>query len=210
MGTRGSGKKRGGPVRSALLLLLGIASAGAAPGPLAGQGGFAFQIRGGRTLSLADFRSEDEGWEGRAGGGNALAMGFTFPLPGPLGAYVGFGQYRFACDEDVCPAGKDWISTGFDVALRAVLGQARIRSWLQAGFHNHRVHGRVLEGRGVRTTTSDGGGGFEVGGGLLIRIGQRTSLAPGVRYGEGNVPFPLDGRMRLRYLVADLGVLVGF
>jgi hypothetical protein len=138
-------------------------------------------------------------------------MGFTFPLGGFLGGYLGFSQHRFGCDETVCPGGKEWASTGFDVAFRIVLGGRRpLRPWIQGGLHTHRVEGRVLEGGGVRTLHSDQGGGYEVGGGVLIKVGNRTSLSPGVRVGLGNVPFPDRGNMSLRFLVFDLGLVLGF
>ncbi len=197
-----------GALARRLALLLALAGSG---GPVGAQEGpFTFQIRGGATMPLADFRAADEGWEGETAPGTSLAMGFTFPLMGPVGAYLGFGQHRFACDQRVCPSGAEWISTGFDVAARWVVGRRRLRPWVQAGFHNHRLEGRILEEGEGRALTSDGGGGFEVGGGLLIQVGERTSLAPGLRYGEGNVPFTVQGRMRPRYLVADVGLSVGF
>jgi len=138
-------------------------------------------------------------------------MGFTFPLGGFLGGYLGFSQHRFGCDDRVCPGGKEWASTGFDVAFRIVLGPRKpLRPWIQGGIHTHRVEGRVLEGGGVRTLHSEQGGGYEVGGGVLIKIGRRTSLSPGVRVGLGNVPFPDRSNMTLRFLVFDLGLVLGF
>ncbi len=182
------------------------------PGALRGQeGAFAFQIQGGWNFPLGDFRAGDGTWYGKAGQGPNFSMGFTFPAPGPLGAYVGFGQRSFECDTAVCPEGHRWTSTSFDVALRGVVGKGRVRGWVQGGLHTNRMEGRILSagGRGVRLT-SDGGGGFEVGGGLLVRIGARTSLVPGVRYGWGEAPFPESAAMDLRYLMVDLGILMGF
>jgi hypothetical protein len=193
-----------------ILVLAGLAGPGAS-GSLWGQeGSFAYQIRGGMSTAVGSFRDPDQGWKGKAGAGASLSMGFTFPLHRPLGVYLGFSQHRFRCDEAVCPSGKNWVSTGFDVALRSVLGRRPVRPWLQAGFHSHRVEGRLFRDQGVKRVASDGGGGFEVGGGFLVKIGERASLSPGIRYGEGNVPFPLEGRMGMRYLVADLGLVVGF
>ena len=181
------------------------------PGPVfAQEGPYAFQLRGGVTLPVGDFGDEEMGWEREAGSGPSLNMAFTFPLRGALGGYLGFGQYRFSCDREVCPEGKTWTSTGFDVALRLVLGSRPLRPWIQGGFHNHRVEGRIQSPDGPVRLRSEGGGGYEVGGGVLVRVGERTSLAPGVRFGLGNVPFDGRANLGLRFLVLDLGLVLGF
>jgi hypothetical protein len=171
---------------------------------------FAFQIRGGATAAVGGFLNEDEGWEEKAGPGRSFGMGFTFPLFRMVGGYLGFSQHKFSCDEDVCPEGEGWLTTGFDVALRYVVGRGEIRPWVQAGLHTHRLEAKVFEEVGVRTLHSDEAGGFEVGGGVLIEMGERTSLSPGLRYGRGTVPFSWRPNMKLEYLVADLGLVVGF
>jgi hypothetical protein len=181
------------------------------PGPLLGQEGpFAFQIRGGATAAVGGFLDETEGWEEEAGPGRSFGMGFTFPLYRIVGGYLGFSQHRFSCDEDVCPGRGNWVSTGFDIALRVVFGRTEIRPWLQAGFHNHRLEAEVFVPAGVKTLHSEGGGGFEVGGGVLVQMGERMSVSPGLRYGRGTVPFSLRPNLKLEYLVADLGLVVGF
>jgi len=82
---------------------------------------------------------------------------------------------------------------------------------MQGGIHTHRMEGEVLDAGGdPKRITSDGGGGFEVGGGLLIAIGKRNSMSPAVRYGWGEVPFAGQRAMGLRYLILDLGLVLGF
>jgi hypothetical protein len=49
-----------------------------------------------------------------------------------------------------------------------------------------------------------------VGGGVLIEMGERTSVSPGIRYGRGTIPFALRPNMKPEYLVVDLGLVVGF
>jgi len=182
-----------------------------APTPaLTQEGSFAFQIRGGSAIPVLGFRSQNQGWEGETGQGASLSMGFTLPLLGPLGGYLGFSQHRFGCDETVCPGGRDWVSTGFDVALRLLLGFEGVRPWLQAGLHTQRMEGRLLAGQGVESLSSQGGSGFEAGGGVLVQVGERMSVSPGLRYGKGNVPFSSRPSLRPRYLVLDMGLVVGF
>jgi hypothetical protein len=189
-----------------LVLLLSTVSSG-----VEGQeGAYAFQIRGGVTQPLGDFLDESMGWEGRAGAGSSMAMGFTFPLYRFIGGLVGFSQHRFACDENVCPEGKAWISTGFDVAIRIAGKRGPVRPWIQGGFHNHRIQVKILEDGLPRKVNSDGGGGLEAGLGLLVQIGERTSLSPGVRYGLGNVPFSDHPTLDLSFLVFDVGLVIGF
>jgi len=180
------------------------------PALTAQEGAFSFQVRGGVSLPVLSFRDEAEGWEGDAGLGSSFGMGFNVPLPGPVGAYFGFSQHRFRCDSSVCPDGESWISTGFDLALRFVMGTRRLRPWLQGGLHTHRVEGRVLEGSDVVELISDGAFGFEAGGGILVQIGNRMSLSPGLRFGQGTVPFSEYPSLRVQYLIADLGLVVGF
>lgn len=183
-----------------------------APGVASSQeGAFAFQIHGGWGVPLGDFRQGEGGWQGKSGQGPDFSMGFTFPAPGPLGAYLGFGQRVFGCDDSVCPGGKRWTSTGFDVALRGVLGEGRFRTWFQGGLHTHRLEGRILDSLGQPiSVSSHGGGGVEVVAGALLSIGERTSLAPAVRYGWGRAPFPERPAMELQYLIVDVGILMGF
>lgn len=175
------------------------------------EGAFAFEIRGGGDLPVSTFRTGREGWAGKTGAGPSFGMGFTFPVPGPFGAFLGFGQRRFRCQGEVCADGAKWVSTGFDVALRFVLGRKKIRPWLKGGLFTHRLEGRVLGEDGEPLgIDSDGGVGFEAGGGLLIAIGERTSLSPGLHYGWANVPFPDRSSLRLHYVIADLGLVLGF
>jgi len=174
------------------------------------EGPYAFQIRGGVTQPLGDFLNEDIGWEGRAGAGPSLAMGFTFPLFHWIGGMVGFSQHRFSCDETVCPEGKSWISTGFDLAIRIAGRRGPVRPWVQGGFHTHRVQVSILADGSPDRVNSEGGGGLEAGGGLLVQIGERTSLSPGVRFGLGNVPFSTRPTLDLSFLVFDVGLVIGF
>jgi hypothetical protein len=198
-------------VRSWAAAFIVASSLGAGSGQAAGQEGpFAFQIRGGVTVPLEGFRDDARGWEETAGGGPSLGMGFTFPLFRFVGGYLGFSQHRFGCDEDVCQEGKEWVSTGFDFALRVVLGHQTIRPWIQGGLNTPRIEGRIPKGGRVQRLTSSGGVGYEVGGGLLVKVGERMSLSPGVRYGSAEVPFHVQPTMELRYLVVDLGLVVGF
>lgn len=189
---------------------MGLAAVGGPEAVLAQEGAFAFQIRGGQAIPLGAFKDGLRGWEGETRPGASFGMGFTFPLYRDLGAYLGFSQHRFGCEEGVCPPGRDWASTGFDVAVRAVLGRERVRPWFQGGLHTHRVETRLRESGAVRRTTSVGGAGYEFGGGILVQIAERMSLSPGIRYGEGDAPFESRPDLNLRYWVVDLGLVVGF
>jgi len=191
-------------------VLLAVAVLGGTAEAYCQEGPFGFQIRGGFTRPLAGFRDPAQGWEGEARSGSSLAMGFTFPLFRVFGGYLGFSEHRFGCDEAVCPRGKPWVATGFDVALRSVIGRGRLRGWIQGGIHTHRMEGRLRGNPNPVTSRSDDSGGYEVGAGVLIQVGERTSLAPGVRYGLGNVPFEGRSTLGLRYMVFDIGLMLGF
>jgi hypothetical protein len=175
------------------------------------EGAFSFQIRGGATFPMGSFGKNGAGWQGESGKGLSFGMGFTLPAPGPLGGFMGFSQHRFSCAQEVCPKGEGWIATGFDVALRQVVGEERIRGWVQAGLHTLHLEGMGLGGdpEGI-PLVSDLGLGFEVGGGVLVAIGRRTSLSPGIRYGWNRTPFSERDDILLQYLLVDLGVVLGF
>jgi hypothetical protein len=185
---------------------------GLVPQGLEGQeGAFAFEFRGGSSVPISSFRSAKGPWPGETGPGASFGMGFTLPAPGPFGSYFGFGQRRFSCQGPLCPEGSEWLSTGFDVDLRLVLGRKRIRPWVRGGLHTHLLEGRVVrEGEVVEGIRSDTSAGFEVGGGILVAIGARTSLSPGIHYGWGKVSFPRDPSFQLRYFNAELGLVLGF
>jgi hypothetical protein len=191
-------------------ILVGVASI-SGPTVLAGQeGSFSFQVRGGASVPVLDFRDQDQGWEGGADSGVSFAMGFNFPIPGPTGGHLGFSQHRFGCDSSTCPEGEKWVSTGFDVAVRLVVGTGRLRPWLQGGLHTQQLEARMWDGPEVAEVTSNVGFGFEAGGGLLVQIGPRMSISPGLRFGSGKVPFSAHPTLRVQYLIADFGLVLGF
>jgi hypothetical protein len=49
-----------------------------------------------------------------------------------------------------------------------------------------------------------------MGGGVLLAVGDRTSLSTGVRYGRVDVDFPKVGTLKMGYLGVDLGLVLGF
>ena len=102
------------------------------------------------------------------------------------------------------------MSTGFDVALRMVLGRKRIWPWIQGGLHSALVEGEPVSSEGASPRVSDRGTGVEAGGGFLIAIGERSSLSAGGRYGRVDGVFPELGTLEMKYLVVDLGLVLGF
>jgi hypothetical protein len=44
----------------------------------------------------------------------------------------------------------------------------------------------------------------------LVALGEKTYLSPGARYVLGNVPFNRRPNLGLRFLVFDLGLVLGF
>ena len=57
---------------------------------------------------------------------------------------------------------------------------------------------------------SERGVGVEMGGGVLLAVGDRTSLSTGIRYGRLDVDFSKIGTLGMRYLSVDLGLVLGF
>lgn len=207
---RGTMQGRGGFLRKAVSTALVLGALSLGPDSARGQeGGFTFQVGGGAAIPVGDFRSR-EGWEGKTGAGMSFGMAFSFPLKGPLDLYLGFSQHRFHCSEGVCSGDEDFVATGFDAGLRLLLRREGVSPWLRATLHAPRVEAELVEeGRKV-SRTSDGAAGLEVGGGVLIRVAQRLSLSPGIRFGMVDLPFPDRPALEPRYLVADLALVLGF
>jgi hypothetical protein len=57
---------------------------------------------------------------------------------------------------------------------------------------------------------SDRAWGFEVGAGVLIPVADRFGLSPGVRYGRVDLDLASCGVLRERYVVVDVGLVLGF
>ncbi len=183
-----------------------------APAPLQAQDSpLVMEARGGLSVPLASFRTgPDRGGEIT----NAPTFGVHFVYRGPSGwgPYVGFDQHRFDCADDGCPphpgdASREYVDTNWDIGMQRTIGNF---GWVRAGFLFGRVERDFVEGAGLARHASSLGAGVEGGAGLRVPIRGRLSLSPGARYGWLNTRFRDGDLVRLRWLTADVGVVLGF
>lgn len=194
-------------------ILVGAACAGllAAGTGAAGQiSPLSVEIRMGGSLPLEEFSETKAEWPGAAGEGFAFGLDFSYAPRWWLAPYVGFSQMRFSCSAGGCGRETDLISTGFDAGARVLFHPGRIAPWLRAGFITYRVEGLAPGLGGVEGVVSDRSVGFEAGAGVAIRIRPNLVLSPGVRYAGMSPGFDGLGSLTMRYLVADMGLVLGF
>lgn len=191
------------PVVAALTILT--------PGPGAGQlRPFTFEVRGGLEVPLEELREADRSWAGNVGGGSSFSLDFAYSLSWYVAAYGGFGQHRFACPATGCGREADLVATGIDLGLRFLMGTGPVVPWLRGGVVSYRVEGTVPTASGPTEVVSSRAAGVEGGVGLAIRMTDRLTLTPGVRYVRMTPDFSGPGALPMRYLITDVGLVMGF
>ena len=187
-----------GPATAVALALPAAAASQASP--------IVVEAHGGMTVPVGSFANAP-------GGGASPHASFGVDLAMPGGGrwtpYVGFGQHRFGCEEAGCAEGGLYVATGFHGGLRvALLPGASIIPWLRVGAHAAKVESDALPGSAAGI--SELGVGGEVGAGVHIGGASQVALNPGVRLVAVSATLPGDERLRMRYLVADVAVVLSF
>jgi hypothetical protein len=179
------------------------------PAPASAQQRVGVELRGGASVPLGELR------DGLVPGA-ALAPGPSFAVhlhvPRRMrGAILlGFAQHRFRCTGPACGDAGDLVTTGWSLATRVALRTGPSVPWIRLGVTFDRSEWDFpAPGSDDRSASSLGLGG-EAGIGYTFPIGERSALNPGVRYGLVNTRFPRGERVLSQYLVADLGLVVGF
>lgn len=168
------------------------------------------QLRVGGSVPVEEFRETTPEWPGGAGEGLSFGLDFSYAPRWWFVPYIGFSQMRFSCPAAGCGRETDLVSTGIDVGARIVFHPGRIAPWFRGGLISYRVEGTAPALVGAAEVVSDRSVGFEAGGGVAIRIRPNLVLAPGLRYAETSPDFDGLGPLSMRYLVADVGLVLGF
>lgn len=186
-----------------------------APAALIGQlSVIQMEVNGGGSIPVSEF-AEPPGWEGEATEGPSFGVHLAL-TSGHLAYLVGFSEHRFRCPEASCGAETHLVSTAWDVGLRINLRRSGVVPWLRVGAVAALLRAdlgtSVSAGSTLETVReeSDRGWGFEAGAGVLIPVAVRFGLSPGVRYGRVDLDLASRGVLRERYLVVDLGFVLGF
>ena len=166
------------------------------------------EARGGAAMPIGSF---DDGVRPGEGVGTDTSFGLGFALSGSGRRTItaGFSQHRFGCRDAGCRIGGTYVATGVDVGLRLNLATTGdVIPWVRVAGLTTRVelddHPEWPDG------VSELGFGGEAGVGVYIGMVQQIALNPGVRFAAVNTELPGGGLLRMRFLVADLGVAVAF
>ena len=191
-----------------------VALWGLGPSALHGQlSVLQMELNAGASVPVGTFAGA-QGWEAEASSDASFGVHFAL-TSGHLGYRVGFSEHRFTCSPAGCGEETNLVSTAWDVGVRVNLRTSGVVPWLQIGVIAALVEADLatLDSGGASTTErreSDRGWGYEVGGGLLIPLASRFGVNPGVRYGRVDPEFESRGVLRERYLVVDIGFVLGF
>lgn len=190
---------------AAATLMIGLLALDA--GEVRGQAPLAVQARAGVLIPLAGFRDGLDG-TGRNGAGASFGIAFTLERPGGWYLYGGFSQHRVDCSSEECVGAGEHVSTAWDLGARRDFGSGAAVPWIRAGVTIPRVE---LAGGATREeAVTDLGIGGEAGAGIRFGVGGRFHITPAVRLGAVDAGRPVGPAFRMRYLVADLGVVIGF
>jgi hypothetical protein len=178
-------------------------------GAVSAQQRVGVELRGGVSAPVGDLQA---GFTPGAdlGPGASFAVHLHVPRRTRGAILLGFGQHRFRCTGDACGDAGDLVTTGWSLATRVALRTGPSAPWIRLGVTFDRSEWDFpAPGTSDRAASSLGLGG-EVGLGYTFPVGERSALNPGVRYGLVNTRFPGGERVLSQYLIADVGLVVGF
>lgn len=175
-------------------------------GPAHGQSVLAMEARAGLSTPVRGFAADHSG-----GASFGLDLGYR---TGPRSSIrLGFSQHRLDCSappvEGACGSGGGYVHTGWDVGSRVLVTTSAPRPWIGLSAIIARVEGDGLGSEGERGV-SNLSAGFDLGAGLEIPLSGRVRATPAVRYGWLDTRFPDRYLLRMRWVVADLGMSVDF
>ncbi len=178
------------------------------PTASAGQAPLGLELRGGAAVPIQSFRSGGMPGEGTSTGGS---FGLEFVLTGTPSRSLaaGFGQHRFSCVAAGCRDGGSYVATNIDLGYRFNLTTWNtVVPWIGLSGITTRVeldaHPDYPGG------VSKLGYGGEAAVGVLLAALSAVSLNPAVRLVGVNTRLPGGDLLRMRYVIADVGLVVAF
>lgn len=183
-----------------VLAVVGAMVAVAPTVPLEAQSVLVVEARGGGAVPKGSFRMPVAGADLSAG----TAAGVHFALRRGSRTYIslGFSQLRFDCAGPSC--GAAWVSTQWEAGVRVDLRSSGVVPWLRLGVVTPSVENVPGEPDAVR------GWGGDAGAGVRVPLTTRLFLSPGVRFTAAELGRSAGPDATMRFLVADLGLVVGF
>lgn len=177
--------------------------------PLSGQAApLVIEVRGGSSVPFDSFDRGARPGEG-VGAGPSFGLAFGLARGARRTLTFGFSQHRFPCGDAGCDVGGRWVATGVDLGMRVNLATTGdVIPWIRVAGVTTRVE--LDDHADYRDAVSALGFGGEVGIGLYIGAFEQVALNPGVRATAVNTTLPGGALLRMRFLVADIGLAVAF
>lgn len=187
-----------------LVLLISIALT---PQPVWGQySPLLLDIRGGASLPVAAFGEAQGRPNTTLRPAESVTVRFELGGGGPWGVMVGFSQERAGCRGPACEPDERWATTSWVLGGRWVAPTGPARPWLSAAL----LVPTVEWDSDARERVSDTALGAEVGGGVRLRLGERWSTGPAIRYARHAAEFRRDGRWPIRSMALEWALTIGF
>jgi hypothetical protein len=166
------------------------------------------EARGGVAIPVGSFATGIEPGEGTEAG---ASFGVTIGVAGGglWTPYLGFSQHRFGCEDAGCPSSGQYVATGFQAGVRVIpLQGSSLLPWISVGAVTTHVEAGDLGS--AYAGVSDLGVGGEVGIGLHIGAASQLALNPGARFVVVGADLPDGTNLGMKYVVADLALVISF
>jgi hypothetical protein len=168
---------------------------------------FGFELSSGASFATTRLGGTDL----RTGFGAEGIFHYNF-MP-QMGIYAGWGWNRNSAEESFAGKDTDFEETGyvFGLQYKHPIGNSPV-SWYAraAGLYNH-IEVENKEGEIIYNTGH--GMGWQLAGGVDVKLGRNWSLTPGVKFNKLNREIDLEGvdkEMNLNYLSIRIGFLKKF
>jgi opacity protein-like surface antigen len=179
---------------------MGLAAAALAAVPAQAQRGLAVELRGGAAAgnyagAASDFEIAPL---------PSLTATASYGMTDRLGVYWGVSRNSFRCDTGLCTGREmSFTSQGLEAGVQLGL-PLPAGPWVRAGLVSHSLqyHSNATQESEARDGKETSGVGFSAAGGVELRLGQRLSVTPGVRY----VRYGAAGDDGVALLVGDVGL----
>lgn len=180
-----------------MALACAVLASGVSPDTAAAQR-FGLEVRGG--AAVGSYTATAAGLDVLPGPSFGAAL--ETRVSGPFSAYLGFSRSSFGCEEGFC-AERDVSLTSQGLVAGVRWGPGL--PWLRAGLAVQSLRLTAA----AQEETSDVGVGWDLAGGLEIRVTDRFRLRPGLTYlRHAAATDQGDGHVAL--LALELGVAVRF
>lgn len=167
------------------------------------QNKWSLELRPGVNYATQDIADADLG----LGFGGELTIAYRF-MP-HLAAYAGWSYNNFAVDQSFAGSDASFEETGYTFGLQFIhpIGETNISYLVRAGGTYNHIE--IENNAGDIIIDSGHGLGWQAEAGLVIRLSEKLSLLPSVRYRSLNRDIDINGvntSINLNYLSFGVGI----